>query len=259
ASSRRGIALVDKIRKLKVLAGVIQQRDIEVLRVHQLADDLMKGLEELSKIIYGVCVVADAIKRGLQLLGMFSLGDVECRAQHRLLSCELRYGRGEVEPAVLTVFVDDVQLIALYGNVSTHPILSPLLHHFALIGMDQIPGTHLAQLSGAVATDIDRRLIRVKEALSIVNKNCSSRTFSKCSEFALTLGEGLFGTFALRDVHEGALDHGRVFILQKRHVFQNPDVGTIAAAQFHLIVRERLLTFQTSNIMLAILGSEVGI
>jgi hypothetical protein len=72
--------LVDVIGPVHELALLVVQGDIEVPRVHELADDLVDRAVELLHVLRGARELRDAVKRVLDLLPVFAPHDFEYRA-----------------------------------------------------------------------------------------------------------------------------------------------------------------------------------
>ena len=230
ASGRHRITLIDEVGEVEVFTAGVEQRDVQIFGVHQFADDLVKNDEQLPNVIHRIGAIADAIKGGLQLFRMFTFGDVEGCAQHRLLAGELGHDGGEVEPTIVPLAVDDAQLVALNRNITSLLGGGAQLHHLALIGMDQIPGAHHLKLGGAIARNLLRGLIGIKEAPAVVDQNGGSGALSQRAEFAFALGQSLLGPLTLGDIYQSALDHGGIFIFEQSHVLEHPDLAAVPTA-----------------------------
>jgi len=70
------VVLVHEVREAEQLGGGVVQRDVEVLRRHQSAHDLVDRGEQVLQIAGGVRRLRDAVGGELDLLGAPALGDV---------------------------------------------------------------------------------------------------------------------------------------------------------------------------------------
>ena len=71
-----GIGFIDEIRKAQQLRLRIVERDVEVSRIHQLADDVVNGGIKLLQILGRLAAGGDGVKSGVQFLGALLIGDV---------------------------------------------------------------------------------------------------------------------------------------------------------------------------------------
>src|SRR5258708_1280565 len=63
-------------------AVVVVERDVEVLRIHELAHDPVDGRVEVAHVLDGARGVRDPVESGLQLLRALALADVADDADH---------------------------------------------------------------------------------------------------------------------------------------------------------------------------------
>ena len=80
-SGNLGINLVAVVREVDQLALLVIERDVEVVRVHQLADDLVDPGVERRHVLGGARRLGDAVQGGLDLRGVLvrSLAGLELR------------------------------------------------------------------------------------------------------------------------------------------------------------------------------------
>ena len=76
-----GIDLVDVIGEADQLPLLVVERDVEVVRVHQLADDGVHRPVELLQVLRRARELGDAVERGLHLLRVAPLGLEPSRAR----------------------------------------------------------------------------------------------------------------------------------------------------------------------------------
>src|SRR5690606_41359584 len=76
AADAGDVALVDGVRELEPLAVVGQQRDVEVARVQQLADDVVHLRVEALQCLRGDRQFGDPEQRALQPLGPLAFDDL---------------------------------------------------------------------------------------------------------------------------------------------------------------------------------------
>jgi hypothetical protein len=65
---------VDVVGEVQQAPRLVIEGDVEVLRVHQLADDGVHGRVELGQVVDGAGDVGDAVERGLHVGGALGLG-----------------------------------------------------------------------------------------------------------------------------------------------------------------------------------------
>ena len=70
------IFFIDEVGKAQQLRLRIVERDIEVARIHQLADDVVNGGKKLLQIFGRLAARRDGIQGGVQFLGALLFGDV---------------------------------------------------------------------------------------------------------------------------------------------------------------------------------------
>src|SRR5208337_1354310 len=70
------VLLIDEIGKAQQLGLRIEEGDVEIARIHQLADDIVNGGEKLLQIFGRLATRRDGVQSRIQLLGALLLGDV---------------------------------------------------------------------------------------------------------------------------------------------------------------------------------------
>src|SRR3970040_1665555 len=72
----RRIEFINKIRKTENVLRLVVQSDVEILRIHQLADYLMNGSIKFLHIFGDTCLSGNAIESGTKPLRAFPLRNV---------------------------------------------------------------------------------------------------------------------------------------------------------------------------------------
>ena len=83
AGGRLRIHLVDEIRETEQTRCFRLDGNVQVLRVHQFAHDLMDRAVKFLQIFCGVDGAGDPVDRGLDSLGLLGVGDVARDRDHR--------------------------------------------------------------------------------------------------------------------------------------------------------------------------------
>ena len=110
-----GVDLIHEVREGQKIRGGVVQRDVEILRQHQLAHDLMDDRPQFLQAGSAQRDLRDAIGRGLQLMGsclLFAAALGTERSQHR---------RTEALQVVLDDVVRRPPLQVLYGRLVSQP------------------------------------------------------------------------------------------------------------------------------------------
>ena len=70
-----GIGDVDEIREAHAVRRAVVENDVEILRVHQAADDLVHRAQHVEHVATAVGLIGDRVKRALQAFGLFETRD----------------------------------------------------------------------------------------------------------------------------------------------------------------------------------------
>src|SRR5581483_10344129 len=101
---------------------------------------------------------------------------------------------GEIEPAHLAIFTDNLEFIARRQWYFARLALpAALLHHLTHVGVGDFPEVHLQQLLAGVAGKGLASRIHIDEPVVLVDGDGGSRSFRHCSKLGFTFTRGLLG------------------------------------------------------------------